>query len=192
LLSHVELRPNHKLLDIGAGPLCVGAPLIFWLRPGCYHALEPYYKVLDWGVKEFIPPSLLAHRRPVFRRESDFDLTKFQTDFDCILAYNVFVHCGVEQFKQCLVQVRKVLKPGGTFSVLLFIGDEDVEEGDKKPAYKFSSHKLVMYRLPTAQRLMEEHGLRIVATLQWFEYEKELVGAGCCKYESTMFRLERC
>ena len=116
------LRDRHTLLDIGCGSLRGGRLFIVWLRPGKYFGIEPHEHLVISGIMEEIGNSIRKVKRPKFHFSSKFDLSHFGVKFDYILAQSIFSHAAPQMIDKCLGEVRKVLKPNGTFIATYFKG----------------------------------------------------------------------
>jgi SAM-dependent methyltransferase len=101
LLEH-GLMPASKVLDIGCGCLRAGYWLIHFLQPGCYFGIEPNTSMLDAGRKALFTQELLAHKRPTFSADDDFDLSVFGTVFDFVLARSIWTHAAPRQIQRML------------------------------------------------------------------------------------------
>ena len=158
LRRHADLACHHKVLDIGAGPLRIGHRLIAFLDADCYYAIEPVEHIFNQG-KELIPAPLWRRKRPRVDHNSTFDLGVFGCQFDVVLAHNVFIHCGDEQFCACLQNLPAELKEDGTFVCSLFLDKEDKEVEGK--AYPHCSHRFVFRRRERVAEMVRAAGLRV-------------------------------
>ena len=146
------LTEDSSLLDIGCGPLRVGRFLIPFLRPRGYCGIEPERVMLEEALREeLVKPfgaELLAHKSPAFVHNTEFDPSPFERKFDFVLARAVFIHCGREQLRQCLANVKGVLLPNGKFFVQVSIKDRTSErpKGEGRPwSYRYASHAGACY-----------------------------------------------
>lgn len=168
LRQQAGLRPDHIVLDIGAGPLRIGARLISYLDAGNYYAIEPRVDILK--AAQALVPELLKSKKPHFNHNSDFSLDVFEQRFDVVLAHNVFIHCGQEQFRACLACMSAVLRDQGTFVCSLFLSDADRETGQADRhtiTCRHASHYFVYYQRKTVCRMVEDAGLQVVDCLRW-------------------------
>jgi len=115
LLFALGLREYHTLCDVGCGSLRAGRLLIPYLEPGKYFGIEPRQAVLDDGIRTELGPSLVELRRPRFDTGEDFGLSRFQTDFDFVLAQSVFSHTFRDLAVVGLDHIATALAPGGLF-----------------------------------------------------------------------------
>lgn len=168
VLLQQGLRENTMFLDVGCGPLRMGRYLIPFLLPCHYFGLEPEKKILlEAFRKELILPwgnQFIEYKQPRFAHNPDFDLSEFgDVKFDMVLACQVFIHCGREQFRQCLVSVRDRLADGGKFIVTISLSprdeDKEVEKSpDRHWSYRYASHAGTYYRRDSFVQLILESG----------------------------------
>jgi cyclopropane fatty-acyl-phospholipid synthase-like methyltransferase len=169
LLIEEGLEPSHNLLDIGCGSVRLGKHLIPFLDCKKYHGLEPDKKWLTKGLENEVPKDILDLKKPTFSHVSDFSLTDFdefsrwpraQTNFDFAVACQVFIHCGVEQLKQCLANVSPRMNPNARFYISVYISEETVEYPYVfKKRYRHSSHKRTKYKKEDFTFILRQHGL---------------------------------
>jgi cyclopropane fatty-acyl-phospholipid synthase-like methyltransferase len=160
-LISAGLNPKHNLLDVGCGSLSLGRLLIPFLEPQKYHGIEPEKKWLEEGLKHEVPKDTLKEKEPKFLYNSDFDFTNFNTKFDIVIASQVFIHCGIEQFEKCLVNLRNHLKENGCLFITIKISNETIEKphGLKK-RYKYSSHRETTYSQEDFKEIIKKYNFR--------------------------------
>jgi len=120
LLTYLGLRAHHYLLDIGCGSLRAGRLFIPYLNVGHYFGTEPEQWLLRQGIDKEVGQSLIEIKQPRFSSNSEFLLTEFEQDFDFILAQSIFSHASQAQIRTCLMQAKKVMKPGALFAASFF------------------------------------------------------------------------
>ena len=169
LLRHGLLREEYRVLDIGCGPLRVGRHLILFLNPGCYYGVEPAEQMLKCGLEEeVIRPfgeRLLKWKAPTFSHVSNSDFSSFgYAPFKLVFSYQVFIHCGPEQLRQCLRSVRDALFAGGKFVFTIWLADKDrhVPKTAGEPYnYGAASHLMTFYRRDTLEAIVKEEGFKL-------------------------------
>jgi cyclopropane fatty-acyl-phospholipid synthase-like methyltransferase len=114
------LAPNHKLLDIGCGALRCGLPLIQYLDEGNYYGLDINASLIEAGQQE-LNRAGLTDRRAHLLVNDKFEFSRFGASFDFAIAQSVFTHLDMNLIVRCLVEVAKVLKPGGQLFGTFFL-----------------------------------------------------------------------
>lgn len=138
-LKEEGLLPEHYILDIGSGPLCLGTRLLPYLEIGHYYGIDIDKRALDLGLKD-VKEKNLESRSPHVVLDGNFELEKLGQTFNFIMANSVFTHLPDSEIKKCLNKIPQVLKTGGKFyATVIEGGDEEV--------YFF--HPLAKYNLPT-------------------------------------------
>lgn len=153
LLTFLDLREDHYLLDIGCGSLRAGKLFIPFLLAGRYHGIEPEQWLIDEGLRNELGQDILEVKKPVFNNDKDFTLSIFDRKFDYILAHSIFSHAAERQIGRCLSEARKVMKPTSLFIATFAKGDDDYS-GDEWVYPGF-----VMYTEARMRALFEEQGL---------------------------------
>ena len=120
------LKPYHDVLDFGCGYGRVAIPLLRYLDSSRYVGVDLSAERirLAW---EYIDIENLRDRNPAFHvtpRDNTFSYLD-DRKFDFIWARAVLGHMPLDDVRDCLFGLRKLLKPGGAF-----IGDYDVATGD--------------------------------------------------------------
>lgn len=119
LRSH-GLRPEHRVLDVGCGPLRAGVHLVDYLDPGHYYGVDINESVLDAGYEHELTEPLRAKLpREHLRADDRFDCD-FGEQFDYAIANSVFTHVSLNQVRLCLYRVARTMRPGGRFFATFF------------------------------------------------------------------------
>lgn len=109
------LEPRHHLLDVGCGPLRGGVHFIRYLDPGHYVGVDKNAPVLDAARNVELPRYGLQDRGPTLVAMESFDFPSLRRAFDYAWAQSVFTHLPLNSIIRCLMQIEKVLVPGGRF-----------------------------------------------------------------------------
>lgn len=114
------LKPEHALLDVGAGCLGPGRLFINYLDEGNYWAVEPN----DWLIKESGVPRSLFHLYTF----DDFKLARIKYSwFDFVLAHSIFTHADQAQVRTILQEAYIVLECGGKLVASFYKHGNDSE-----------------------------------------------------------------
>jgi SAM-dependent methyltransferase len=135
LVEH-GLQPSHYLLDIGCGPLRGGVHYIRYLDRGRYYGVEKDRLKLEAGRDEELPRYGLVDKEPTLVVMENFDFASLGQTFDYAIAQSVFTHLPVNQIIRCVMNVEKVLLPGGTFFATFYEnadGKRNLDPVEQKP-----------------------------------------------------------
>ena len=88
------LRPEHRLLELGCGPLTAGIPVIEYLRPGHYIGVDIRSSVLDLGWRE-VGKAGLSGKNPRLICSNAFASDELRGErFDFVYSFSVLYHLG--------------------------------------------------------------------------------------------------
>ena len=118
-LQEHGLKPGHRFLDVGCGSLRGGLHFIPYLEPGHYYGIDREQKLLDAGKTE-LENADLQDRTPTLAQIGDFGFERLGQSFDYAIAQSVFSHLPVNLITRCLVNMDRVLNPGGVFYATFF------------------------------------------------------------------------
>ena len=111
------LKPTHRLLDLGCGPLRGGLRFIPYLDPGNYWGIDNNEALIEAGWNIELAQANLQSRQP--RNQlvclKDFEFLSLKTSFDFVLAQSVFTHLNFNRIRRCLTRLAPVMEPGGKF-----------------------------------------------------------------------------
>lgn len=113
------LRPEHNLLDIGCGSLRGGVYFIDYLNQGRYFGLDINKSLIEAGKKE-LQKAGLNEKNPTLLVNDSFQFNLLNTKFDFAIAQSVFTHLPANVILRCLINVDRVLNPGGKFYATFF------------------------------------------------------------------------
>jgi len=186
LLTFLDLREDHYILDVGCGSLRAGKLFIPFLLPRRYYGIEPEQWLIDQGIKNELGEDILGVKKPVFSNDNNFTLSTFDRKFDYILAHSIFSHAAEPQISRCLSEARKVMKQTSLFIATFAKGDDDYS-GDEWVYPGF-----VMYTEDRMRALFEEQGLAS-SILNWPhpEFQVWIVAALHDQEDSGYSRLKK-
>lgn len=120
LLTGLGLTEDHALLDLGCGSLRAGRLLMFYLRPGRYHGIEPNAWLIEAAREREIGADAFALRAPRFDHNAEMRMDVFGRKFDFIVAQSIFSHTGAALFARALANAAGALEARGQmlFTVL--------------------------------------------------------------------------
>jgi SAM-dependent methyltransferase len=114
-LQEQGLQPDHYLLDIGCGPLRGGVHFIGYLEPGRYFGVDKNEKVLETARAVELKRYGIDDKHPTLVAMENFDFESLGQTFDYAWAQSVFTHLPLNSIIRCVVNIDKVLNPGGKF-----------------------------------------------------------------------------
>ncbi|NWQ42670.1 class I SAM-dependent methyltransferase [Bacillus sp. EB106-08-02-XG196] len=118
-LKEKGLKPHHELLDIGCGSLRGGIYFIKYLNQGKYSGLDINPSLIRAGQAE-LKKANLTGKKPTLLVNDNFHFHLFKKKFDYAIAQSVLTHLPVNVIQRCLVNIEKVLNPGGKFYATFF------------------------------------------------------------------------
>lgn len=113
------LLPEHTLVDIGCGAMRGGIHFVNYLNKGNYFGLDINESLIDAAKLELDAIGLLR-KSPNLLINDKFELSLFKTKFDFAIALSVFTHLFMNNIIRCLVEVNRILNPGGKFYATFF------------------------------------------------------------------------
>ena len=113
------LKPEHYLLDVGCGSLRGGIHFIRYLEPGHYFGVDISKELLDAGKFE-LKRNNLIHKNPTLVQMGDFNFQVLNQKFNFAIAQSVFTHLPLNSIIKCIMNIEKVLVPGGRFYATFF------------------------------------------------------------------------
>lgn len=150
------LKPNHKFLDIGCGALRIGKYLINYLKNNHYFGIDPAKNIVEIAYEKEIKQKL---KFPEFLYNSEFNFKDFQTKFDFVLANDIFIHCGQNQFKNCLINLYKITKLKTKIFISVKLANNYLEEISNWK-YQHSSHGNINYNINELKQLTLNYGFK--------------------------------
>lgn len=117
------LKPAHHLLDVGCGSLRAGVRFIPYLETGHYYGIDISVPILE-AAEYVLQKYELTEKKPVLTHMEDFDFTVLDQKFDYGIAQSVFTHIPLNNIIMCLMNMDKVLVPGGRFYATFFVNPD--------------------------------------------------------------------
>lgn len=114
------LQPEHYLLDVGCGPLRAGVHFIGYLEPGHYAGVDKRGARLERAAEVELPRHGLEDKAPLLLVNEDFEFSKLGQTFNYAIAQSVFTHLPLNSIVRCLVEMSRVLRPGGRFFATIY------------------------------------------------------------------------
>lgn len=131
--NYGNLRPDHRVLDIGCGIGRVAVPLTGYLnQSGSYEGFDVVKEGIDWCQKKIQPlyPAFNFHYIPLkndlYNLATDRDASNLvfpfsDREFDFIASISVFTHMLPGETDNYFKEIKRVAKPGGTCFATFFI-----------------------------------------------------------------------
>ena len=139
-LIKMNLKPHHKMLDLGCGTLRGGRHFIKYLDPGNYCGIDISPKAIS-AAKQLIEQEGFANRRPhlLVSENKDLRFREFRGEtFDYILAQSVFTHLKPEHIKECFENISSIMHHSSVFYFTYFEREEYRQMNLKTFHYPFS------------------------------------------------------
>ena len=116
------LRPEHRVLDVGAGSLRLGVKLVAFLEPGGYWAVDKNTALLDAGWTLELGPLGLQARQPRAQLVTldDFQFDRLGQTFDYAIAQSLFTHLSWNRVRRCLARLALAINERGRLFATFF------------------------------------------------------------------------
>jgi SAM-dependent methyltransferase len=112
-LTQHGLKPQHRFLDIGCGPLRGGYPVIEYLDKGCYTGIDIRQEAIEIAKKQ-IKKGDLIRKQPTLIISDSFGKNELKMKrFDIIWCFQVFYHLESDILETCLAQISNLLDQNG-------------------------------------------------------------------------------
>jgi SAM-dependent methyltransferase len=128
-----ELKPNHRVLDVGCGSGRMAVPLTEYLNSeGLYEGFDISAKAVEWCVQNITSQFPNFHFQVADVHNPSYNSTaKFRPGeyvfpyennyFDFVFLASVFTHMLPRDMEPYLAQIARVLKPGGRCLITFFL-----------------------------------------------------------------------
>lgn len=120
------LRQHHRVLDVGCGPLRLGAALLPYLVDGWYYGQDINANTLSLG-RKVLERLAIASQRFNLIASDDFTFPGVENgSIDVAFSNSLFSHLTMNSILRCLLRVRATLKVDGVYYSTFFL----VEDGE--------------------------------------------------------------
>ncbi len=135
-----DLRPFHRVLDIGCGTGRMALQLTRYLHsPGSYQGFDVNPRVIEWCQQNITPqwPNFSFSYTPFFNSLYNHDACEQaagkpfpypDASFDFVFATSVFTHLLPEDAAHYISEMSRVLKPGGHSLVTFFLLNDSARD----------------------------------------------------------------
>jgi len=132
-IEHCNLKPEHRVLDVGSGIGRIAVPLTKYLDSrGSYEGFDIVKKGIDWcnkHIKKEFPNFKFMHvdlkndlyNLKTIQAAKNFVFPYKDNDFDLVVLTSVFTHMMPEDVENYTKEIYRVLKIGGKCLVTFFI-----------------------------------------------------------------------
>jgi cyclopropane fatty-acyl-phospholipid synthase-like methyltransferase len=166
-LEKMGLKPEHKLLDLGAGSLRSGLAVVPYLISNNYYAVDINRYLLEDGYKYEIIANNLDDKLPLnnIKITDDFNAEDFDVKFDYVWSFSLWTHLDLNNCDKCLKELSKVLKPGSIYLTTCFVvsDNEYSKIGIRKSDVNlrtFHNRNPYHHRLDDFVKIGDKHGFK--------------------------------
>lgn len=171
-----DLRPEHKVLDIGSGIGRIAVGLTEYLNEkGRYEGFDVMERGVLWcqnNISTVYPNFQFKYtplKNDLYRNDGEaaenFTFPYADNQFDFIVLTSVFTHMMPEEVKHYLGEIQRVLKPEGKCFATFFVLNEESKEGMKNNKefhfpYEYGYYRLMDDKIKSANIAFEEDYLK--------------------------------
>ena len=119
-LKSIGMAPGHRLLDVGCGAMRLGVYAADYLEDGNYFGIDAFAPYIAVARRLAAAAGLTKKFSLLTSKEFEFD--SFGVKFDFAMAQSVLTHLSGEDCHRCMAAMRKVMKPGGIFTLTYLVG----------------------------------------------------------------------
>jgi hypothetical protein len=151
MLKSQGLQQNHRLLELGCGPMTGGLPVVDFLESGNYVGVDVRDSVLNLAWRE-IGKASLSKKNPRLICASDFGLALLGAErFDFVLSFSVLYHLSDDLLDHYFYAVSQLLSSTGRCIANV---------NTRTPSDKWLEFPFLKREISTYQELASNHGLR--------------------------------
>ncbi|MFV0492835.1 MAG: class I SAM-dependent methyltransferase [Pseudorhodobacter sp.] len=126
LLQREGLRPKHRLLDIGCGPLRTGCRLVHFLNPQHYWGTDLSRDLMLRGYREELTESGRARLpREQLVKDGDFAFPGVPDIFDYLFCFALFTHFPLDFLERGLAGITRHFRCFDKLLFTIFLAPED-------------------------------------------------------------------
>lgn len=147
------MKPEHKLLDIGCGPLQGGIAFIKYLNPNNYFGFDIRQESVDAGTK-LIKKHKLEKKQPVLFISDNFGMDKLNgTKFNFIWASQILYYFDEQKLNTLMKWLTIILEDDGKF-----LGDII---GPAHYEFKYKEHNWYLHDVKALSDIAVKHDLKV-------------------------------
>lgn len=170
-LQRLGLRPEHRLLDVGCGPLQGGIAFVRYLDTGNYTGIDLNARAVAAG-RQLIEREGLQAKRPEVLVADGFGRDALAgREFDFVWCSQMLYHLDEPQVDALFAQVAAVLAPDGRCYADIIGHPNEVTEHSHWGGFRFHLHEVEALRAIAARRGLL---LRQVGQIGTFGYPREI------------------
>ena len=153
LKTHINVKPDDTILDIGSGIGRTAIALTEYLKPeGNYKGFDVVKLGVDWCNSKigkdfsnfefkYVPLFNDLYNTSNLKAE-DFDFPYNKNSFDKVFSFSVFTHMQIDEIQNYFKEIHRVLKSDGLAFSTFFLYDDTVEHHiSKENKFKFPVKK---------------------------------------------------
>ncbi|MBI3232769.1 MAG: class I SAM-dependent methyltransferase [Bacteroidetes bacterium] len=191
--KYAQLKPNHKVLDIGCGIGRTAVGLTNYLnKEGNYEGFDAMKIGIDWcnknihsrfsnfNFKFYEIQNDLYNQQEL--KASQFEFPYTENSFDFAFAMSVYTHMQIDEIEQYLKQTYKVLNKNGQCLATFFYYDDKViaNMNERKTLMNFDydkgNYRLMDDKVTAANVAIDIHYLEKMITSNGFEIVRKIDG----------------
>lgn len=145
-LKRLGLKPGHRLLDVGCGPLQGGLAYIAYLDEGNYAGIDVSAEAIAEGKRQ-VEESGLASKKPFLAVSDTFGEKELAgRHFDYIWCSQMLYHLDETLIEKYFKQAAKMLAPKGKFYGDIIGYPNNITENSSWSGFRFNLHSVESLR----------------------------------------------
>lgn len=193
LIEYAQLKPDHRVLDIGSGIGRTAIALTEYLsEEGSYEGFDVVKRGVDWCNSRIHRDYSNFNFRyvPLFNdlyntatlKATDFIFPYADSSFHLIFSFSVFTHMQIEEIQHYFNQIHRCLKPEGVCLSTFFLYDHASEEfiatnaafnfPIKKEGYRLMSENVksgnIAIQKNKLKRMLERENFEVITIVDGF------------------------